>query len=212
MKRAGRRRFSTRTLSPSRRENGMRIAVIHVAQETNDFNPVLTTLRDYEAFGIFEGREIVEKLRGHRPGRRASRGGRGIRPRHRDGSDHPRPGRSPAAGSRGEAYRLLRGPHPRADCEAAGPIDGLALQLHGACAAEGIDDVEGEQVALCRAILGDRRADRARPRPPRQRDAEDGRQQHGDRRPPHAAARPVRHRQDRHRASDPDHHRRGASR
>ena len=37
---------------------------------------------------------------------------------------------------------------------AAGPIDGLALQLHGACAAEGIDDVEGEQIALCREILG----------------------------------------------------------
>ena len=33
---------------------------------------------------------------------------------------------------------------------AAGKIDGLALQLHGACAAEGIDDVEGEQAALCR--------------------------------------------------------------
>jgi microcystin degradation protein MlrC len=42
----------------------------------------------------------------------------------------------------------------REGLEAAGPIDGLALQLHGACAAEGIDDVEGEQVALCRAILG----------------------------------------------------------
>ncbi len=42
----------------------MRIAVIHVAQETNDFNPVPTTLRDYEAFGIFEGPEIFEKLRG----------------------------------------------------------------------------------------------------------------------------------------------------
>ncbi len=38
---------------------------------------------------------------------------------------------------------------------AAGRIDGLALQLHGACSAEGIDDVEGEQVALCRSILGD---------------------------------------------------------
>jgi microcystin degradation protein MlrC len=37
----------------------------------------------------------------------------------------------------------------------AGKVDGLALQLHGACAAVGgIDDVEGEQVALCREILG----------------------------------------------------------
>ena len=36
----------------------MRIAVIHVSQETNDFNPVPTTLRDYQAFGIYEGPEI----------------------------------------------------------------------------------------------------------------------------------------------------------
>ncbi|MDF2980603.1 MAG: hypothetical protein K0Q69_375, partial [Devosia sp.] len=33
-------------------EIALRIAVIHVAQETNDFNPVLTTMADYEAFGI----------------------------------------------------------------------------------------------------------------------------------------------------------------
>ena len=39
----------------------MRIALIHVAQETNDFNPVLTTLADYEAFGIFEGAEILRE-------------------------------------------------------------------------------------------------------------------------------------------------------
>ncbi len=38
--------------------------------------------------------------------------------------------------------------------EAAKPIDALALQLHGACAADGEDDVEGEQIALCREILG----------------------------------------------------------
>jgi microcystin degradation protein MlrC len=33
-------------------------------------------------------------------------------------------------------------------------VDGLVLQLHGACAAEGLDDVEGEQAALCREIVG----------------------------------------------------------
>jgi microcystin degradation protein MlrC len=36
----------------------------------------------------------------------------------------------------------------------AGKIDGLMLQLHGACAAEGVDDVEGAQAELCRKILG----------------------------------------------------------
>jgi microcystin degradation protein MlrC len=42
----------------------MRLALIHIGQETNDFNPVPTTLRDYEAFGIFEGPRMIEELRG----------------------------------------------------------------------------------------------------------------------------------------------------
>ena len=36
----------------------------------------------------------------------------------------------------------------------AGKIDALALHLHGDAAAEGVDDVEGAQLAICRAILG----------------------------------------------------------
>ena len=42
----------------------------------------------------------------------------------------------------------------RKGLKAAGRLDGLHLQLHGACAAEGLDDVEGEQAELCREILG----------------------------------------------------------
>ena len=72
-----------------------------------------------------------------------------------------------------EAYRFLRGAHPPRPRRRPGAIDGLALQLHGACAAEGIDDVEGEQVELCRSILGDQNPDRARSRSPRQRHAQD---------------------------------------
>ena len=74
-------------------------------------------------------------------------------PRRRDGSDHSRAARSPAGASRGRPTRYFDD-RIRRGLAAAGRIDGLALQLHGACAAEGIDDVEGEQVALCRAILG----------------------------------------------------------
>ena len=37
----------------------MRIALIHISQETNDFNPQLTTLADFKAFGLYEGEEIV---------------------------------------------------------------------------------------------------------------------------------------------------------
>jgi len=42
----------------------MRIAVIHISQETNDFNPQPTTLRDFESFGIYERAEIFDRLRG----------------------------------------------------------------------------------------------------------------------------------------------------
>ena len=42
----------------------------------------------------------------------------------------------------------------RRDLAAAGPIDGLAMHLHGACSAEGVDDVEGRLLAIAREILG----------------------------------------------------------
>ena len=42
----------------------MRIALIHIGQETNDFNPVPTTLRDYETFGIVEGAAIIDAFCG----------------------------------------------------------------------------------------------------------------------------------------------------
>ena len=39
----------------------MRIALIHIAQETNDFNPSSTTMEDYRAFGIIEGQEVLKE-------------------------------------------------------------------------------------------------------------------------------------------------------
>ncbi|HVL72326.1 MAG TPA: M81 family metallopeptidase [Beijerinckiaceae bacterium] len=131
----------------------MRLALIHVAQETNDFNPQPTTLRDYRAFGIFEGREIVEKLRG------VGQIGGHLQAVAESGlsiETVPIIRAWAVAGGRitREAFDFFQ-ERIRTGLAAAGPIDGLALQLHGACAAEGIDDVEGEQVALCRAILGD---------------------------------------------------------
>jgi microcystin degradation protein MlrC len=52
-----------------------------------------------------------------------------------------------------EAYQFFE-QKIRLGLQAAGPIDGLSLQLHGACAADGIDDVEGAQLETCRAVLG----------------------------------------------------------
>lgn len=129
----------------------MRIALIQVAQETDDFNPLPTTLADYESFGIYEG-AAIEQLRDY-----GQIGGHyeAIRRSGLDIETVPIIRAFAVAGGRvtREAFDYFQD-KIRAGLEGCGPIDGLALQLHGACAAEGIDDVEGEQAALCRQILG----------------------------------------------------------
>jgi microcystin degradation protein MlrC len=130
----------------------MRLALIDIGQETNDFNPVPTTLRDYESFGIFEGAEIFEKLRGL-----GQVGGYldAVERSGRQVESVPIIRAWAVAGGRiTTEARLFFEDKIRRGLEKAGRIDGLALQLHGACAAEGVDDVEGQQLALCREILG----------------------------------------------------------
>lgn len=130
----------------------MRIAVIHVAQETNDFNPKLTTLDDYRSFGILEGADVFEKMRGY------GQIGGYLQAVEESGiavESVPIIRGYAVAGGRisREAFDFFQ-KKIRDGLTAAGPIDGLALQLHGACAADGIDDVEGAQVELCRSLLG----------------------------------------------------------
>jgi microcystin degradation protein MlrC len=130
----------------------MRIGLIHVAQETNDFNPQPTTLRDYAAFGLYEGAAVAEKMRD-----RGQIGGhyKAVADCGFAVETVPIIRAHAIAGGRidlaAHRYFLDR---IRAGLKAAGPLDGLALQLHGACAAEGIDDVEGVQAELCREVLG----------------------------------------------------------
>ena len=130
----------------------MRIALIHIGQETNDFNPGPTTLRDYEAFGIVEGEAIIETFRGV--------GEIGGFLDVIETSGHaitmvPIVRGWAVAGGRitQDAYRFFE-QKIRLGLQAAGPIDALTLQLHGACAADGIDDVEGAQLQTCRDVLG----------------------------------------------------------
>jgi len=130
----------------------MRIALIHIGQETNDFNPVPTTLRDFESFGIFEGEEILQRFKGL-----GQVGGhlKAVEDSGLQVETVPIVRAWATAGGRVERSCFELFQRKIADgLRAAGRIDGLALQLHGACAAEGLDDVEGEQVALCRQILG----------------------------------------------------------
>ncbi len=130
----------------------MRIALIHVGQETNDFNPLPTTLRDYASFGIFEGPQIVRRF--HDKGQI---GGylQAIEQSGLQVETVPIIRGWAVAGGRitREAYDFFDR-KIRDGLKAAGPIDALALQLHGACASQDIDDVEGAQLQACRDVLG----------------------------------------------------------
>jgi microcystin degradation protein MlrC len=130
----------------------MRIGLIHVAQETNDFNPLPTTLRDYESFGLHLGAEVIAKsgglgqVGGHLKAIADSGLAVETVPIVRA---HAVAGGRIDTESREYFLRVIRD-----GLAAAGRLDGLVLQFHGACAAEGLDDVEGEQAALCREVLG----------------------------------------------------------
>lgn len=129
----------------------MRIGFLCITQESNDFNPLLTTLDDFRSNNIRLGAEIAAasqtgKYRGCLDAVAAS----GL-----DVEMVPIVNAGAVAGGRisREAFDFFAA-EIRKGLAAAGKLDGLILMLHGACAGEGIDDVEGEQAALCREILG----------------------------------------------------------
>lgn len=128
----------------------MRIGVIRVSQETDTFNPNLTTRRHFESFSIDHGQQVIDRsgpdeVRGYLQAA-AERGGVETVPMFKARA---------VAGGRVEAsmYEYIAGELERTIRE-AGQLDGLALLFHGACAAEGVDDVEGELLLKARAIVG----------------------------------------------------------
>ncbi len=130
----------------------MRIATIHIGQETNDFNPLPTTIDDFKAFGILEGQEIIEKMAGK------GQVGGCVDAMAASGMNVEWvpiiSGWAMAGGRIDTGARLFFEERIGTGLRKAGRIDALALHLHGAAAAEGVDDVEGAQLAICRAILG----------------------------------------------------------
>jgi microcystin degradation protein MlrC len=130
----------------------MRIATIHIGQETNDFNPLPTTLKDFSAFGLYEGQEIIEKMQG------AGQVGGCVDAIAASGMNVewvPIISAWAMAGGRiTTEARMFFEEKIGTGLRNAGKIDALALHLHGAAAAEGVDDMEGAQLAICRAVLG----------------------------------------------------------
>ncbi len=132
----------------------MRVVTGALSHETSTFTPVSTTRENFEErFGYLRGSEIIETFRG---------------------ANTPIGGFIEGAAEHG--FELIptiyaephpSGPTPRAlfdeilgelldGIKAAGTIDGLLLELHGAMVVEGIDDGEGHLLEVVRREVGPR--------------------------------------------------------
>lgn len=130
----------------------IRLGVIHMSQETATFQPQLTTLDDFVSFGLYEGAEMLDprhvdsRVRGFLTAVGVDAGAIEVVPIIRGiGGAYGRIAAAALDHFTTRIHTLL---------SSARPIDGLALQLHGACSAEGEDDVEGVLVDVCRDVLG----------------------------------------------------------
>jgi len=132
----------------------MRLALFQMGQETDTFNPSSTMMHDFEGFGLYEGQELLDKLVGS-----GTVGGFQVAVKDAAADIEMVPLSRGWAGAGGritaEALRFFEA-RLRRDLAAAGSIDGLAMHLHGACAADGFDDVEGQLLAIAREALGPR--------------------------------------------------------
>ncbi|MGE3799210.1 MAG: M81 family metallopeptidase [Thermomicrobiales bacterium] len=130
----------------------MRIAVAEIAQETDSFSSLRADLKDFESYGLYYGREIVERMPGVGPV-----GGFLEVAGEQKGPVHVLP-IIRAWGSAGGTIhketlefltaRLVEG------LKQSLPLDGVFLSLHGAAASENEDDVEGHLLQATRAVIG----------------------------------------------------------
>ena len=130
----------------------MRIAIGQIWHETNTFSPHLTGLPDFERGGLFLGDAVLTEMRGM-----GEVGGflEAIEQSGREVELVPilRAWAMPGGRLTDEAFRwlferLITG------LTDAGPLDAVLLALHGASAAEGVDDVEGHLLEAARVVVG----------------------------------------------------------
>jgi microcystin degradation protein MlrC len=142
---------ATNSFNPSR---PWRIAVAELAQETDSFSPLRAGLGEFASYGLYRGPEILERMRGAGP----------IGGLLEVAAESPRPiefvpilrAWAGAGGAIEDAtYRTLR-EELLDGLRAAGRLDAVFLALHGAAAAESVDDIEGDLLSAVRSIVGDR--------------------------------------------------------
>ena len=130
----------------------MRVALIHVMQETDTFNPVPTTLDSFRNMALFEGPSVLEHVDPAGPiagcidAVRASGKSVEIIPIIR--ADAQSGGRLTAETLVTLSAKIIYG------LRRSGRLDGVVMFLHGAASAAGDDDVEGELLAAVRQVIG----------------------------------------------------------
>ena len=129
----------------------MRLFLAMMSHETNTFSNIPTDRHQFETRHLHYGGEIVETFRGTG----TCLGGMIDAAARRGATLIPSvaASASPAGLVTREIYahvkeRLLR------DLEAAGALDGVLLDLHGAMVVEGLDDGEGDLIQAVRRVVG----------------------------------------------------------
>lgn len=130
----------------------MRIAIGQLWQETNTWNPLQTTRKDFEQFGVYRGAELVERM-----SQTNELGGfiQSLKswPERPEIVGLVRLPAWPSGTATAETYDWLCAEMLQA-IEQAGPCDALLLALHGAMAADNHPDVEGDILDEIRRLVG----------------------------------------------------------
>ncbi|MGH7279849.1 MAG: M81 family metallopeptidase, partial [Candidatus Rokuibacteriota bacterium] len=130
----------------------MRFFIAMVSHETNTFSTIPTDRRQFEARDLRYGGEILEAFRGTG----SCLGGMIDAAEARGVTLVPSiaAAASPAGRVTKDIYADLK-QRLLADLRAAGPLDGVLLDLHGAMVPEGLEDGEGDLLAAVRQAVGD---------------------------------------------------------
>lgn len=143
---------TTEPLDDGKVNRTMRVALIHVMQETDTFNPVPTMLDGFRNVALLEGRSVLERvdpagpIAGCLDAVRTS--GRNVEIVPIVRADAQSGGRLSADTFAALSNIISRG------LREAGTCDGVIVFLHGAASAAGVDDVEGELLAVIRKEIG----------------------------------------------------------
>jgi microcystin degradation protein MlrC len=130
----------------------MRIAVAEVAQETDSFSPLIADRSDFEAYGLYFGDEILERMQGVGP-----IGGfleiAAQQPERVELCPIIRAWGSAGGTITAETLDFLT-ERLVAGLKESLPLDAVFLSLHGAAASASDDDVEGHVLQAVRNIVG----------------------------------------------------------